>query len=377
MSLGAREDVAEVYESMQDAAPASIDSKETIAPIEPAPVVEAGSTPPPPTETTVRPAGKDGRDPKGRFASKNGTAAPATGEPTTTAPPAKEALSVTEAPKQAVPSSTPVPETMKAPQSWKPELREKFGSLPPEIQAEVTRRERESTLAIEQGAGLRKFANAFQQTLQPYGQMLQASGGDPFKMMGGILGMAHQIQNGAPQDKARTLAQLIHQSGTSVEALAAELDRQPGQPQARAQPPPADPRVDQLFSYLQQQEQRRAQATAQKVSQEAEAFAGGKEFFEDVRDDVADLLETAAKRGVALSLDEAYDRACWANKGIRTTVQQREAAKAANASQASTQQGKAAASSVKSQPASGPASSNRSRSTADDMRAALAASRNR
>ena len=39
--------------------------------------------------------------------------------------------------------------------------------------------------------------------------------------------------------------------------------------------------------------------------------------FEDVRNDMADLIENAERQGRQLSLEEAYETACWANPQIR------------------------------------------------------------
>ena len=36
-------------------------------------------------------------------------------------------------------------------------------------------------------------------------------------------------------------------------------------------------------------------------------------FFEDVREDMADLIEINAKRGIALTMEQAYDRAVRSN----------------------------------------------------------------
>jgi hypothetical protein len=70
-------------------------------------------------------------------------------------------------------------------------------------------------------------------------------------------------------------------------------------------------------------------------------FSAKAEFLDDVREDMADLLEGAARRGVALTMEEAYDRACHMNPDIRRVLQQRESAANVGA-QTSTQRAKAA-----------------------------------
>ena len=50
-----------------------------------------------------------------------------------------------------------------------------------------------------------------------------------------------------------------------------------------------------------------------------------------MRDDMADMLDLAAKRSRVMSLKEAYDRACMMNPGISKIIEQRKLASAATA----------------------------------------------
>jgi hypothetical protein len=117
-----------------------------------------------------------------------------------------------------------------------------------------------------------------------------------------------------------------------------------------------DPRVDQLFAQLQGLQQSRQEQVIQRAVSEVEGFGAGKEFFEDVREDMADLLELASKRNLDLSLEQAYERACKMQPDIAKVLEAREAAKRAGNSQQSTQRAKHAASSVRGTPAGVPSS---------------------
>jgi hypothetical protein len=90
--------------------------------------------------------------------------------------------------------------------------------------------------------------------------------------------------------------------------------------------------------------------------------SGEAEFYEDVKPLMGKLFQA----GVVKNLKEAYNAAVKLNPETASVLQQREAAKQANAATASTQRARAAASSVKSQPA-GPVS----RPPPDDIRGAL------
>jgi len=90
------------------------------------------------------------------------------------------------------------------------------------------------------------------------------------------------------------------------------------------------------------------------------------EFFEDVREDMADLLEVASRRGIALTAKDAYTRAVAMNPEVSKVMEQRRAAKTQNGS---IQRAMAASSSVKAQPTAGPPAQSGG-SLKDDLEAA-------
>jgi hypothetical protein len=79
----------------------------------------------------------------------------------------------------------------------------------------------------------------------------------------------------------------------------------------------------QAESRVQQYEQAHTQQSVGAANQTLQAFAADpkNEFFDDVRDMMADLIES----GRAATLDESYTAACWANPDTRKILLQREA----------------------------------------------------
>ncbi len=308
-----------------------------------------------PATTNGRARDDSGRFAKGAKAEATQTPKPiATTPPDTTQPPKEGAATVTEPPAPGVTTPTPAPE-MKAPQSWKPTAREHFAKLPAEVQKEVTRIEYETRAALKEASESKKFHQSFQQTIAPFMGMIQAEGGEPLRAVQGLMQTAAALRTAPAQHKAKMVADIVRTFGIPVEMLAQALDgpasngaAQPSQGQ-----PPAyqDPRVDQLIAHIQQTNQQRQVSEAKRNQTEVEKFASANEFFEDVREDMADLIDIAKGRGVELSLDDAYARAVRANPETWKAMQQREQAKAAENANASTQRAKAASVSVKSQPA--------------------------
>ena len=239
---------------------------------------------------------------------------------------------------------SPVQEPIKPPASWKPAAREHWATLPPAVQAEIARREGDTTRVLNETTEARKFRETFQAAVTPYEAMLRSEGSDPIQAVSSLLETARQLKSGSPQQKAAMVAQIVKGYGVPIEVLDAALAGQPYQ----GQQAPHDPRVDQLFAQIEQAKQQRVQQEAQAADDAVTAFGASKEFFDDVRDDMADIIEMSERKGKKLDLDTAYNRALRMNDEIVAVMRQREEAKSVANGKASTQRAKSAASSIRS-----------------------------
>lgn len=310
---------------------------------EPAEQVEKTEAPEPVEKADDRP-----RDEAGRFAAK---------------------VETPEAPVEAAPE-VPV---RKAPSSWKPEAQtawtkaDKGEPLTPEevrlLALEAERREGDFHKGVQEFKTHSERARAYDAAIAPYRDHLQTLGVDAPTAINALLNADKTLRTGDPATKAAYFAKLAQEYGIDI-----------GQVQ---QPPPQDPQTAYLMQQLHSLEQRiRMGETAieqqNRLAAEAEisAFAVGKAYFPQVRDEMSDLL----KSGKARTLEEAYDKAVWSNPDIRQTLieQQRADAQRKAAEQAQAQRARTAAVSVKgSSPSSGGASAP-SGSLRDQLAAALA-----
>jgi len=186
-----------------------------------------------------------------------------------------------------------------------------------------------------------------QETIRPYEGMMRVAGTDPAQVIDQALRTVATLRSGTPAEKARLVAQMVADHGIGVDELDRTLaERLGGQPGAQPESPkPAefrDPRFDAFMSQMQQRERAR---TTQAVSD----FAATHEFFADVQDTVAGLLEA----GVAKDLPSAYDAAVKLHPEISGVLEQRRAAEAARTASAATERDRQAASSVRASPISG------------------------
>ena len=258
-------------------------------------------------------------------------------------------------PAAAAPVATPADDFAKAPQSWKPGAREAWGSLPADVRAEVHRREREAAHVMQETAQARQVHTYVNQLQQQFAPALAAENVNVLEAASNLMGLASRLRFGTAAEKAQLTAQIVQSYGVDITALDNALAGLPPVPQGRQAPGIEqfrDPRLDELLATLQQTRQQREAAAAQEAVKEVETFGSGKEFFADVREDMADILEVAARRGFDMSLEDAYNRACSMNPDISKVLAARQAAGAAGTNR-STQQARRAATSVRGTPGNG------------------------
>lgn len=226
--------------------------------------------------------------------------------------------------------------TASAPSSWKQDIAAKWADLPPEVKAEIHRREADYHKGIENYRQAAQIAQEVQQVVSPYMRNFETAGVQPLQGINHLLGVEHQLRNGTPEQKAQMVAQIARDYGVDL-----------GQVQ---QVPPPDPQVQALMQQnqqLQQFQQQTVQQQQQQVLSEIQAFRENPAnvHFEAVKDDMAALLQS----GRADSLQDAYDKAVWMRPDIRQTLvqQQRTEAEQKAAQQQRKARAQTAAGSVK------------------------------
>lgn len=340
------EEVVDDASSVEEAAPV-----EQAAP-EP---VEAAET----TETAEQKADRT-RDEAGRFAAeKKAKAAEKVVAKTAATAQAKPAAAVTQ------PVAATTAPVLKAPQSWKANEREAWSKVPPEAQAAILRRDRETAIALKQAADREQATQPIQEALRPYEAIVRASGLAAPQYIGSVMQTVHALASGPQHVKADTLASLVMQFGPDLlqqvpdgqggmtcaleRALVAKMSgRQAQQPQAQPQQAPfRDPRLDTI---LQQSAQRQASVAEQQV----ESFAATHEFLSDVSDTMQTIIDGWAKQGkTELSdgdLDRAYNIACNMDQDVAATLEQRKRAASVAVQQQAANKARTAASTVRSSP---------------------------
>ena len=270
----------------------------------------------------------------------------------------------------------------RAPQSWKGDAKKLWEQLPLQVRQEVARRERDMQVKLQESAQDRTRVHQMVEVMTPHRERIMASYGDPLRAVDSLLKTEAVLHGGTQMQKAQMVAQIIQGFGIDIGTLDSVLAGQPVPEQVQQQSnieALLNQRLAPFQQFLQQQQMREAQY-AQQTQQQAQttveqmASDARYPYFNDVRQEMADIIEMGARRGVAISLEDAYHRAVRINDGLYQASQTRESAQssqqAALDAHRAAQAAKGASVSVSGSPV---ANGKHQLGNASDLRGAIAA----
>ena len=249
------------------------------------------------------------------------------------------------------------PKAERAPASWKPELREHWATLPDGVRSEIYRRESEVQRTLQETAEARKTAEAVMKTIAPYEAFIKAENSNPLQAIDNLMSTAARLRTGTAPELAQLVAGIVNQFGIGrfgnsfIEQLDGAL---------AGQTPKVDPQqnaieqvlnqklapVQQMLNQFQQAQAQQQQMVQQQAVNEVEQFLSKAEFGNDVREDMADILEVAQRRGINMTLQDAYKKAVMMNDNVRSVLTQRVQSQKAQSQTQAAQRARSAAVSV-------------------------------
>lgn len=283
--------------------------------------------------------------------------------------------------------ANPQPETpaepIRVPPSLPAALKAKFAELPPEWREAFHKRDEDVNTAKAQWDTKAARLNRYDEILAPHKDAWAVQGLDDHQAVARLVA-AEKVLRETP---AQGILYLAQSYGVDLRSLVG----QPGAPaQPQAQAATADPVLTQLQSQVQtlqealeKQSQTASQASLAQAQAQIQSFATDPAnlYFENVKDDVALLLES----GRAQTLKDAYEMAIWANPETRPLLvaqaaAEREAAALAKAKEeaakAKAAQARAASGSVTGAPTPGAVAPTAPKdSLREELKAAMASAR--
>jgi hypothetical protein len=253
-------------------------------------------------------------------------------------PPAEDKEQPDSKTKPEAADKAPEGDDLKAPIGFSAEAREEWSSTPEKVKKQILKREQEIATTMQGTAEARRTHDTMGQLVNNYAQVLAAEGAEtPMEAIGGIVQTVAQLRMGSPQQKAQVMANLVSHYGVDLTdldgALASTITGEPVQPQEGGATPDIERIIDERMAPVNQllngvtEFQRQQQAAKQQgTRQTIEQFAAdpANEFFQDVRQDMADIFDLATKRGQQIDIKAAYDKAVALNPELTSILAQRQ-----------------------------------------------------
>lgn len=216
-------------------------------------------------------------------------------------------------------------EPIRAPSTITPLLREKWGTVPREMQKFWVDRERDMQIKLQETAEQRKLAKDFHVAEEPYQETFRQAGINAVDHAKDLFRMSHQLHAGTGEQKAKIIHDLITQFRPDI-ALLTHLANG-GQVQ-HSQPAQPAPSVDELVNErLKARDAEQQQATIQSAIDEFKADARN-EFLDDLGPIMGKAIEAGFVQGDDLPtlFRNAYDFAASQHPEVKQTLADRAAA---------------------------------------------------
>ena len=192
------------------------------------------------------------------------------------------------------------PVWQRAPASWKKDYHEEWAAASPKLQEYAWQREEQMRAGVEPLISKAQYADEMERVVQPYLNTINGLGIKPSEAISGLLQADNILRNGSPQEKEYYFAQLREQYGMGAA-------NQDGVQQA----PQHDivyglrNELNSVRGEMQQWKQEKEAESSKIMNGEIDSFSQKKEYFEELRPAMIQLLQG----GMANTLDEAYDKA--------------------------------------------------------------------
>ena len=203
-----------------------------------------------------------------------------------------------------------------APQSWTPAARERWGEIPEDLRKEIVRREEAAV------HGFRKMQEQFEpirrvaEGLSPFLQEAAQYGAEPVGYIANVMNTERVLRTAPVRDKFQALINIADQYGVPLRQI---INDSVGEKVFETQPQQNSVHPE-IQRQLEEINQWREQQTQQVHIQQIREFAQTKEFFNDVKEEMALLLDS----GRAKDLADAYEQATWLNPQVRDVLIKRQ-----------------------------------------------------
>jgi hypothetical protein len=194
-----------------------------------------------------------------------------------------------------------------APISWSAEQKAKWASLPPDVQTYIAQRDKESHEAITRAGQQIKSFEPISKVIEQFAPTFQRNGLQPHEGIARMMAVEQMLERDAPS----AIREIAKAYGVDLSGQA----EQTASPE-NGKVAELEARLAKAESFLTAQQRQQAQAESSALAREIADFAKDKPHFEAVRNVMAGLMHS----GAAETLQDAYDRAVYADPTIRQSL---------------------------------------------------------
>lgn len=214
----------------------------------------------------------------------------------------------------ASPDNTEAVQETGAPKTWSKEALADWATIPPRAQQEILKREEDALRGISMYKQQAELGQSYDKVVEPYKPLLAAEQVDPVQLFQSFAANHYLLSRGTPEQKVQIAANLINGYGIDFAALVdtiGEAALAPVDPEIKA----LREKVELLERTTQTRQQQESEVLVSRAETEIAAFAKdpANPYFDEVVDDIQRLFAS----GQASTLQEAYDKAVWANPTTR------------------------------------------------------------
>lgn len=199
-----------------------------------------------------------------------------------------------------------------APISWSAEQKAKWATLPPDVQTYIAQRDKEYHDAFSRaGAQIKEF-EPFRDVIEPLKGYAKTLGVGEGQVIKNLLQAAQYLD----QNPKAAIEWLARSRGIDLRGYSEQSQDPPEVAALRAELAARDERIAKIESHLTVQQRQQEEASTAELTRQIADFAKDKPHFEAVKAVMAGLLQS----GAAGTLQDAYDRAIYADPTIRQSI---------------------------------------------------------
>ena len=187
-----------------------------------------------------------------------------------------------------------------APASWKKDMHETWDGLDSKAQEYIETRESQMKEGLETDRNDANLGRTMRDTMAPFHEFLQKKGMDEPTAVKNLMNIHYQMDNAPDEHKIQLLHQLASSYGLNLTGEKQEID-----PNIKS----LQDEMSGMRSILNNRNQADLQVARERVVKEVEEFASDPKhsYFEEIEGDVATFITAG------MSLEDAYEKAVWAN----------------------------------------------------------------